>query len=67
MSEEELKVRRDEVKCNLDELGSLIHERLKERTVDDEVFWMMTRLKDAMYKYWYELSVLIDVLEEHHD
>lgn len=64
MNEEELKVRRDETKHNLDKLESLIYEQLKERTVDDEVFWMMTRLEDAMNKYWYELSMLIDVLEK---
>lgn len=64
MNLEELKKRRDEAKHDLNELESLIYEQLKERTVDDEVFWMMTRLEDSMSKYWYELSMLIDVLEE---
>lgn len=67
MNLEELKKRRDEAKHDLNELESLIYEQLKERTVDDEVFWMMTRLEDSMSKYWYELSMLIDVLEEQHD
>lgn len=64
---EELKVRRDEVKCNLNKLESLIYEQLKERTVDDEVLLRMNRLDVAMSKYWYELAEFIYVLEEQHD
>lgn len=64
MNEEELKERRDEAKHDLDELESLIFEQLKEQTVDDEVRWRMNRVDGALSTYWYELSMLIDVLEK---
>lgn len=67
MNLEELNERRDEAKHDLDELESLILEQLKEQTVDDEVRWRMNRVDGALSKYWYELSELICVLEEHHD
>lgn len=67
MNLEELKERRDEAKHDLDELESLIFEQLKEQTVDDEVRWRMNRVDGALSTYWYELSELIYVLEEHHD
>lgn len=66
MNLEELKKRRDEAKHDLDELESLIYKQLKERTVDDEVCWRMNRVDGALSTYWYELSELIFVLEEHH-
>lgn len=64
---EELKIRRDEAKHDLNELESLIFEQLKEQTVDDEVRWRMNRVDGALSKYWYELSELICVLEDQHD
>lgn len=67
MNLEGLKERRDEAKHDLDELESLIFEQLKEQTVDDEVRWRMNRVDGALSTYWYELSELICVLEEHHD
>lgn len=63
---EELKIRRDEAKHDLDELESLIFEQLKEQAVDDEVRWRMNRVDGALSKYWYELSELICVLEDQH-